>query len=241
MASVIESISIAELAILLYLVTPAVAWVFSVAMAELTWRSLTAHPLRTPPSVHAGLVRRLYAMVALDSVFFGFVLWILTRPIADALQSGGGSAPLDAGFQLFLSVGVVYSATAFVVAATQARVFSRRIQELIGGSSARAQAFLAIPVLATMFALIAGFLTLRFAESFLTPPGSSAPQSVGSWMVAWVALGISVVAFPVASELALRQDVGTRLGFVRAARVVLAGSIPSLVILGWFLFLASAS
>ena len=240
MTTVLESVSIAGLAIVLYVVMPAIAWLLTLLAASLTWRSVTARPLDRPPRTHSGLIRQLHAMVALDPVIFGFVLWVLTVPVAEELQAGGSAEAIDAGLRLFMSLGLVFATASFVAAATQARVFSKRIRDLLGPFSARSLAFLSMPTSATLFALLAGFLTLRFAESYLANPAAYSASVIDTWVTAWLAFGVSLLAFPLASEAALRQDVNTKRGFVRAASFSLVGMVPSLAVLVGFLLLPSA-
>src|SRR5574337_66145 len=170
MTTIPETVSITGLAVIVFIVLPAMAWILALVASSLAWRSLTSRPLDAPPRTRPGMVRQLYAMVALDPVLFGFVLWILTAPVAQALQAGGPSDAIGAGVRLFVSAGIVYALTSCIVAATQARIYSRRIRDLIGAFSARALSLLSIPTLAIVSALLAGFLTLRFSLSFLAGP-----------------------------------------------------------------------
>lgn len=239
MTTIPETASIAGLAVIVFIILPAMAWILALVASSLAWRSLTSRPLDAPPRTRPGMVRQLYAMVVLDPVLFGFVLWILTAPVTEALQAGGPSDAVGAGVRLFVSAGIVYALTSFIVAATQARIYSRRIRDLIGAFSARALSLVVIPTLAIVSALLAGFLTLRFTVSFLAGPLPAA--AADPWVFAWIVFGICGLAVPVMAELALRQDLATRSGFLRAASLSLLGVIPVLGTLGGFLVLASGS
>lgn len=230
MASAIEAIFIGgPLALLYFLIVPAAAWVVALLVGLRAWRSLRSTPLEVPPSVHAGLVWRVYGMVTLDVLLFGFVLWLLWSPWAQALEAGGTSGTIDAEFSALTLTGQVYAEIALVVCLTQAMVFQLRTRDFIGPFFARIQALLAIPVLGGVCGLLAGYRGAMFVADVVAPPGGPSASTMIRASTGLLFLAVAALAIPVGTGLGLRQDLASRDGFARAVAVSVLGVVPAFV------------
>src|SRR3990170_5474126 len=221
--------------VLLFLVVPTIASGLAILAGWLTYSELRARGTigervdlgpRETKSIGLFVV---YPAIVSTSVIFGFVLWVLGRPVAEAIDANTGNAGLLAD-RLYFWSGVAFAWVASVPVATEAWVARSRMVQFVGRDFGRTETLLVIPETAVILALILVFLVLGRLEG---GPGALSEASVDSVVLGLQLFAVSSLALLVAASASGRVRALTGRGFLRALMPLEAGVGVTVVTFLW--------
>ena len=215
-------------AIVLLIIIPAIAW--SVALFLLRRAREELEREGPPEAADERSPGRIVVYVGFSGapLVFGIILYVLARPVLDAIDGPAAITFVRLEPVLFWAA-FAFAAAACSAIAAQTWIVSSRLRAFMGPGFGRVFSLSAVPTTAVIFAVISTFLLLGYADSVPATGPAASDSALASAIGSFQAFAVGTIAFPVAAGFANRfRDLSQR-GFVRAIRILEVGELPVVV------------
>jgi hypothetical protein len=115
-----------------------------------------------------------YPGIVFTPIVFGFVLWLLSRPVASQIDSANPPPGAVIADLLLFDAGISFAIVVVLALASQAWIARARMAQFVGADFGRVEPLIVMPEIASILALILVFLILSRAEGLIGMPAPSA-------------------------------------------------------------------
>ena len=215
-------------AIILLIFVPAIAWSIAFFLLKTRREALEREGQSEAPSELSNGRFVVYLGYSGAPVVFGIILYVLARPVLDAIDGLAAGTVVRLGPALFWAA-FSFSAASCSTIAAQTWIVSSRFRPFLGAGFGRVLTLSAVPTTAAVFALASTFLLIEYAGSVLAGNPAASDSALASAISSFQAFAIGTIAFPVAAGFSNRVRDLSQHGFVRAIRFLEVGELPIVV------------